>query len=356
MNTTDKKIAEVLAKFGEPMAGNVWRVQGTAVIYHKTLERIAAMAKIHFDEPKIIRAERDEAVRQVTGHIGAKIDGATGAITGFARSEWSIGEAVIGVNYRVSGKQAAYVYAIAEKRAKDRVILKLIELHGYVYSEEEADEFKQQRVDARTPEVREESRQRVQSGGGKGAREYLDDDRQDDRQAELVRADQNRIEDDLKAKIRKAKTINAVTDLMLHDDTQKALADLPEGIRDEIRDFAKARLVELGWPVNREDREPPKQDNKPEPEIRQNPEDRQPPEEQPGNGGLETHPPKPYTPEESKRHLDEALASLKRVKSWDDLKAWAAGLTQIRPRLQSEDNAKLETEFEKAKAKHKPKR
>ena len=119
MNTTDKKISEVLAKFGEPMAGNVWRVQGTAVIYHKSLERIAAQAKIIFDEPKIIRAERDEAVIQVTGRMGERV-------------EWSIGEALIGVNYRVSGKQAAYVYAMAEKRAKDRVILKLIELHGLV--------------------------------------------------------------------------------------------------------------------------------------------------------------------------------------------------------------------------------
>jgi len=221
MNTTDKKISEVLAKFGEPMAGNVWRVQGTAVVYHKTLERIAAQAKIVFDEPKIIRAERDEAVIQVTGRMGDRV-------------EWSIGEALIGVNYRVSGKQAAYVYAMAEKRAKDRVILKLIELHGYVYSEEEADEFKQGRPGFADPHVELEKTEtqpqkgRVEASGSDG-----------------------KVEDDLKAKIKKAKTINAVTDLMLHADTQKLLADLPEGIRDEIRDFAKARLVELGWPTKK---------------------------------------------------------------------------------------------------------
>ncbi|WP_262268063.1 trna delta -isopentenylpyrophosphate transferase [Microvirga yunnanensis] len=219
MNTTDKKISEVLAKFGEPMAGNVWRVQGTAVIYHKTLERIAAQAKVVFDEPKIIRAERDEAVIQVTGRMGDRV-------------EWSIGEALIGVNYRVSGKQAAYVYAMAEKRAKDRVILKLIELHGYVYSEEEADEFKQGRPGYADPHV-EIEKSEPQRG-----------------KAEAAAAD-GKVEDDLKAKIKKAKTINAVTDLMLHADTQKTLADLPEGIRDEIRDFAKARLVELGWPTKK---------------------------------------------------------------------------------------------------------
>jgi hypothetical protein len=32
---------------------------------------------------------------------------------------------------------------MAEKRAKDRVILKLVGLHGDVYSEEEADDFKE---------------------------------------------------------------------------------------------------------------------------------------------------------------------------------------------------------------------
>ncbi|HEY8382022.1 MAG TPA: trna delta -isopentenylpyrophosphate transferase [Microvirga sp.] len=214
MNTTDKKIAEVLAKFGEPMAGNVWRVQGTAVIYHKALERIAAQAKIQFDTPTIVRAERDEAVILVTGRIGERL-------------EWSIGEALIGTNYRVSGKQAAYVYAMAEKRAKDRVILKLIELHGLVYSEEEADEFKQNRPGANDAPA-ETPRTTV----------------------EVVGSDSS-IEADLKAKISKAKNINAVTDLMLHADTQRALNDLPEGVRDEVRDFAKARLVELGWPTKK---------------------------------------------------------------------------------------------------------
>ena len=140
MNSTEKKITETLAKFGEPMAGNVWRVQGTVVIYHKALERIAAQAQIRFDPPTIVRAERDEAVILVSGRMGERL-------------EWSIGEALVGVNYRISGKQAAYVYAMAEKRAKDRVILKLIELHGLVYSEEEADEFKQGRPGLSEPQA-----------------------------------------------------------------------------------------------------------------------------------------------------------------------------------------------------------
>jgi len=217
MNTTDKKIAEVLAKFGEPMAGNVWRVQGRVVIYHKALERIAAQAQIQFAPPTIVRAERDEAVILVTGSMGERV-------------EWSIGEALVGVNYRVTGKQAAYVYAMAEKRAKDRVILKLIELHGLVYSEEEADEFKNGRpteMEAQEPQAEPEKAKVATSGS------------------------ETPVEVELKQKISKAKSINAVTDLMLHADTQRILNDLPEGVRDEVRDFAKARLVELGWPTKK---------------------------------------------------------------------------------------------------------
>jgi len=215
MNTTDKKIAETLAKFGEPMAGNVWRVQGTAVIYHKALERIAAQAQIHFETPTIVRAERDEAVILVTGRMGERV-------------EWSIGEALVGINYRVSGKQAAYVFAMAEKRAKDRVILKLIELHGLVYSEEEADEFKHSRPGAPEPQAEAEA-VKVEAPAGSEAS----------------------IEADLRQRIGKAKSINAVTDLMLHADTQRILNELPEGVRDEVRDFAKARLIELGWPTKK---------------------------------------------------------------------------------------------------------
>jgi hypothetical protein len=195
------------------MAGNVWRVQGTVVIYHKALERIAAQAQIRFDPPTIVRAERDEAVILVSGRMGERL-------------EWSIGEALVGVNYRISGKQAAYVYAMAEKRAKDRVILKLIELHGLVYSEEEADEFKQGRPGLSEPQAALEV---------------------PDTAVEVV-APASAVEAELRQKITKARSINAVTDLMLHADTQQILGELPEGIRDEIRDFAKARLVELGWP------------------------------------------------------------------------------------------------------------
>jgi hypothetical protein len=215
MRTADKQIADILVRYGEPFGGNVWRVQGTAVIYHKTLERIAAQAGIVFEPPTIIRAERDEAVILVTGRL-------PGAKPGTERVEWSLGEALVNVNYRVSGKQAAYVYAMAEKRGKDRVILKLIELHGLVYSEEEADEFR-----AHQPAVR-----------------AVDEDFEERPAFDEV----TEAEGDLKRRIDEAETINAVTDLMLDGTTQAVLATMPPGTRDEVRDYAKARLVALGWP------------------------------------------------------------------------------------------------------------
>ena len=219
MRTADKQIADILVRYGEPFGGNVWRVQGTAVIYHKTLERIAAQAGIVFEPPTIIRAERDEAVLLVTGRLpGTK----AGAKQNADRIEWSMGEALVNVNYRVSGKQAAYVYAMAEKRGKDRVILKLIELHGLVYSEEEADEFR-----AQLPSVR-----------------AVDEDFEESPAFDEI----TEAEGDLKRRIDGTETINAVTDLMLDGATQAILAAMPPGTRDEVRDYAKARLVALGWP------------------------------------------------------------------------------------------------------------
>jgi hypothetical protein len=226
MSTADQQIADILAQYGEPLAGNIWRVQGQAVIYHKALERIAAQAGIAFAPPTLLRAERDEAVVLVTGSLGE-------------RTEWSIGEALVHVNYRVSGRQAAYVYAMAEKRAKDRVILKLVGLHGLLSSEEEADEPKSSAVsgevsedalqgEAKLPhEVEASAKPKSGKGKAKGAQGGADE---------------------IKRKIDKAASINAVTDLMLRPETQKSLNELPSAVRDEIRDYAKARPVALGWP------------------------------------------------------------------------------------------------------------
>jgi hypothetical protein len=127
-----QEIRDLFKRHNLPLSrDDVWEVRpGSPVVRHAPLERLAAVIGVEWGPPQILRAEREEAVLIATGKIG---DG---------QPEWSIGEAVIGQNYKVSGKMAAYPYAMAEKRAKDRVILKLAGLHG-AYSEEEADDFKQ---------------------------------------------------------------------------------------------------------------------------------------------------------------------------------------------------------------------
>lgn len=128
---------------------DVWEVHGsTWVVKHKALERVAAQAGITWDRPAMLECNSAGGVAAlvVFGSLGDKM-------------EWSIGEAlvardgVIGGNYKVTGKQAGYVYAMAEKRAKDRVILKLLNLHGSAYSEAEADEFQEQQDKRQNPHV-----------------------------------------------------------------------------------------------------------------------------------------------------------------------------------------------------------
>lgn len=132
---------------------DVWEVQGTPVVKHRALERLAGVLHIQWRAPQVLIANEHHAVILATGMLP---DGQA--------EEWSIGEAkvvpmvdsgrknkwnkpiyeaadsAIG-NYQITPRQAAYPFAMAEKRSKDRVILKLADLHG-VYSEEEADDFK----------------------------------------------------------------------------------------------------------------------------------------------------------------------------------------------------------------------
>lgn len=120
----DPAISTVLKKFGfGPDA--CWDCHGVWVVYHRVLEQIAVKAGIQFDPPTVIEANSKDGVAAicVVGRMG---DAAI----------WSIGEA------SPKNNKNAYCFAMAEKRAVDRVILKLIGLHGLAYSEEEADTFK----------------------------------------------------------------------------------------------------------------------------------------------------------------------------------------------------------------------
>lgn len=123
----DPRLLEILTTHGESPEEALWDCHGTWVAYHAAIERIAAKANITFDMPQIVEADSSSKV------VAIAVRGKMGE-----RSEWSFGEASPGNN------KNSYPYAMAEKRAKDRVVLKLVGLHGAVYSEEEADAFKPQ--------------------------------------------------------------------------------------------------------------------------------------------------------------------------------------------------------------------
>ena len=126
MNGIPENISNLLKEVGAN-SSDVWEVRrGTWVVKHKALERIATHLKIKFDSPKIIHADMESK------QVAIEVNGSAGENTA-----WSIGEAAPYNN------KNTYPFAMAEKRAKDRVILKLAGIHGDAYSEEEADDFKE---------------------------------------------------------------------------------------------------------------------------------------------------------------------------------------------------------------------
>jgi hypothetical protein len=113
-------------------ASDFWQIKQNKqwVCKHSALEIIAVKAKVEWFPPQIIESNAPALVTSmvVTGKMGDRV-------------EWSTGETNPS-NYHVSGKQPSYPWAMSEKRAKDRVILKLVGIHGLVYSEDEAEDFK----------------------------------------------------------------------------------------------------------------------------------------------------------------------------------------------------------------------
>lgn len=121
----DPDLKAIIEKHGLKASEAVWDCHGTWVMYHWAVEQAAAKAGITFGAPTVIEASAANKVATIL----------VPAVMG-TRSEWSIGEAAPANN------KNSYPFAMAEKRAKDRVALKLLGLAGLVYSEEEADDFK----------------------------------------------------------------------------------------------------------------------------------------------------------------------------------------------------------------------
>lgn len=108
----------------------MWEVRpGSWAVKHSAIERIVAEQGIKFERPSVIEVNTAERIMVICvfGTLGD-------------RTEWSFGEA------SPANCKIAYPASIAEKRAKDRVAIKLLNATGHaIYSDEEADEFTQPR-------------------------------------------------------------------------------------------------------------------------------------------------------------------------------------------------------------------
>ena len=137
MAEINDKLKKLLQEVGEIVDvkdrnSAVWSLpqnKNALIVKHKALEKVSAHLGMWFDPPTMIENNTEKGV--VALSVQGYIDDGKGKNTA-----WSIGE--------VSPKNTSnkYIYAMAEKRAIDRVILKLLGVHGDFYSEEEADEFK----------------------------------------------------------------------------------------------------------------------------------------------------------------------------------------------------------------------
>lgn len=123
MAKLDQRIEAIRAEF-DLSADDFWQIPQNKqwVCKHAALEVVAAKAGINFDMPMVVEARGADGIAAVCV-----------AATFKDRREWSIGEA------SPKNSKNAYPWAMAEKRAKDRVILKLVGIHGLVYSDAEID-------------------------------------------------------------------------------------------------------------------------------------------------------------------------------------------------------------------------
>ena len=112
--------------------------KGTWIITHDACERIATMEDIRFEFPEIHVGVNDTDVAMV-GKATIMVEGldSIGAPLTKPYEVWTTGEA------SPNNCHNKYYWAMAEKRLKDRLTLKLIGAYEYgIYSEVEADSFK----------------------------------------------------------------------------------------------------------------------------------------------------------------------------------------------------------------------
>lgn len=118
----DPMLVEILSKYAIDGQEALWDCHGTLVMYHRFVEVVAAKAGVSFDTLQVLETDLKNGVAAVL--CSGSLDG---------RVEWSTGEC------SPKNNKNSYPLAMAEKRAKDRVVLKLVGLHGFICSENEGE-------------------------------------------------------------------------------------------------------------------------------------------------------------------------------------------------------------------------
>ena len=128
------------------------------IITHDTCEKIASVENIIIQPPQIINSEKDLVRMIVVAKKGDKV-------------MWADGEA------DNSNCKNNYKFAMASKRAIDRVILKLINAYEYgIYSDVEADDFKKPQEEFYTEEQTAEFSKLIEHECFKGKKNKVKDE------------------------------------------------------------------------------------------------------------------------------------------------------------------------------------
>ena len=118
----DKRVTAILKGLGLTKEESLWDCHGTWVMYHRYIEIAGVKKKISIDDLSEIETNSEKGI--VVIKCKASLE---------KMKVITYGEA------SPKNTRNAYPYAMAEKRAIVRAILKLIGLHGFIYSEDELD-------------------------------------------------------------------------------------------------------------------------------------------------------------------------------------------------------------------------
>jgi hypothetical protein len=124
----DKRVQKILKELEFDPKECLWDCHGTWVMLHRFIEIAGAKHGIRYTLEEVeTNSERGCVAIKCEAWVPKKDD------LGSESTVVTYGEA------SPKNNKNAYPYAMAEKRAVDRAILKLLGLHGFIYSEEELD-------------------------------------------------------------------------------------------------------------------------------------------------------------------------------------------------------------------------